>query len=384
MPQKPTLLIVDDEERNIRLLKAMLMAKNYNLLEASRGEEALRIVSETPPDMILLDVMMPRMDGFEVCRRLKQDEKNRKIPVIMITALSEKQHRVKAMEVGADDFLSKPVDLTELTVRVKSLLRIKSYHDELLNSYQEIAVKNEELGELQQMKEGLTHMIIHDLRNPLTAISTYLQLAVMESSNPTQSQHAKISRCLHFCAELDRLIQNLLDINKMEEKRMQLQLEKTNLETLINDVSDHFRADAEERAISLGFFKEDQIPSVPIDPGLMKRVFANLLNNALRHTPKDGKIQITVDFAPDKKHILTAVRDNGLGLPPEYHQKIFDKFEQVRLKNEKSVVGSSGLGLTFCKMAVEAHGGKIWIESEGEGKGCTFFVSIPIEPIPPE
>jgi signal transduction histidine kinase len=382
MPNKPTLLIVDDEERNIRLLKAMLMAKNYNLLEASRGEEALRIVSETPPDMILLDVMMPRMDGFEVCRRLKQDEKNRKIPVIMITALSEKQHRVKAMEVGADDFLSKPVDLTELTVRVKSLLRIKSYHDELFNSYQEIAAKNEKLEELQKVKEGLTHMIIHDLRNPLTAISTYLQLAVMESSNPTQSQHPKISRCLHFCAELDRLIQNLLDINKMEEKRMQLQLEKTNLETLINDVSDHFRADAEERAISLGFFKEEQIPSIPIDPGLMKRVFANLLNNALRHTPKDGRIQITVDFTPDKKHLLVAVRDNGLGLIPEYHQKIFDKFEQVRLKSEKSAVGSGGLGLTFCKMAVEAHGGKIWIESEGEGKGCTFFVSIPIEPIP--
>ena len=382
MPPKPTILIVDDEERNIRLLKAMLMAKNYNLLEASHGEEALRIVSETPLDMILLDVMMPQMDGFEVCRRLKQDERTRKIPVIMVTALSEKQHRVKAMEVGADDFLSKPVDLTELTIRVKSLLRIKSSHDDLFQSYQVIAAKNAKLEELQKVKEGLTHMIIHDLRNPLTAISTYLQLAVMESSNSTQGQNPKISRCLHFCAELDRLIQNLLDINKMEEKRMQLQLENTDLETLINDVSDHFRADADERAIALSFFKEDQIPSVPIDNGLMQRVFANLLNNALRHTPKDGKIQITIDFAPDKKHLLVAVRDNGLGLPPEYHQKIFDKFEQVRLKSEKSVVGSSGLGLTFCKMAVEAHGGKIWVESEGEGKGCAFFVSIPIEAVP--
>ena len=186
--EKPTLLIVDDEERNIRLLKAMLMAKNYHLLEASRGEEALRIVSATPPDMILLDVMMPQMDGFEVCRRLKGDEKTRKIPVILVTALSEKQHRVKAMEVGADDFLSKPVDLTELTVRVKSLLRIKSYHDELFNSYQEIAAKNEKLEELQKAKEGLTHMIIHDLRNPLTAISTYLQLALMEKKDFSEGQ----------------------------------------------------------------------------------------------------------------------------------------------------------------------------------------------------
>ena len=268
MPQKPTILIVDDEERNIRLLKAMLMAKNYNLLEASRGEEALRIVSETPPDMILLDVMMPRMDGFEVCRRLKQDEKTRKIPVIMVTALSEKQHRVKAMEVGADDFLSKPVDLTELTMRVKSLLRIKSYHDELFHSYQEIAAKNAKLEELQKVKEGLTHMIIHDLRNPAHG---HIDLSSIgrdgKLQGPTQSQQPKMSRCLYFCAELDRLIQNLLDINKMEEKRMQLQLENTDLETLINDVSDHFRADADERAISLGFFKEEQIPSIPIDRG---------------------------------------------------------------------------------------------------------------------
>jgi len=277
MDKKPTLLIVDDEGRNIRLLKAMLMARNFDLLEATQGEEALRIVSETPPDLILLDVMMPRMDGFEVCRRLKQDEKTRDIPVIMVTALSEKQHRVKAMEVGADDFLSKPVDLTELTVRVKSLLRIKSYHDDLFNSYQEIAAKNEKLEESQKVKDGLTHMIIHDLRNPLTAISTYLQLAAMEKQDLTDSQQSKVSRCLYFCTELDRLIQNLLDISKMEEKKMQLQLEETNLETLINDVSDHFRADSEERSISLDFFKEEEIPSISLDKGLMKRVFANLL-----------------------------------------------------------------------------------------------------------
>jgi len=167
---------------------------------------------------------------------------------------------------------------------------------------------------------------------------------------------------------------------EMEEKKMQLHLEEVNLEALINDVSDHFRADAEERAIGLGFFQEEPILSVPLDSGLMKRVFANLMNNALRHTPKGGKIEVQVSFAPGKKHILAAVRDNGRGLPPEYHQKIFDKFEQVRLKSEKSFVGSCGLGLTFCKMAVEAHGGKIWVESEGEGKGCTFWIEIPLPP----
>ncbi len=148
MPEKSKVLIVDDEERNVRLLKAMLTNRNFHLLEAGNGEEALRIVSENAPDMILLDVMMPRLDGFEVCRRLKQNEKTRMIPVILVTALSEKQHRLKALEVGADDFITKPVDFSELTVRVKSLLRIKSYHDELFHSYQEIAAQNAKLDEL--------------------------------------------------------------------------------------------------------------------------------------------------------------------------------------------------------------------------------------------
>jgi signal transduction histidine kinase len=380
MDKKPRVLIVDDEERNIRLLKAMLTNRNFDLDEAGNGEQALRFVSGTPPDLILLDVMMPRLDGFEVCRRLKADEKTRMIPVILVTALSEKQHRLKALEVGADDFITKPVDFSELTVRVKSLLRIKSYHDQLFNSYREIADQNAKLDELQKVKEGLTQMIIHDLRNPLTAISAYLQVTLLERQGLADSQQDNLRRCLHFCGELERLIQNLLDINKMEEKRMPLHFEETDLESLVRDVSAHFLVDAEERAISLLVAKDEGVPAIPVDRELMKRVFANLLNNALRHTPKAGKIQVVIASSPDKENISARVQDTGVGLPPEYHKRIFDKFEQVRLKQEKSVVGSSGLGLTFCKLAVEAHGGKIWVESEGEGKGCTFWVRLPVSP----
>ena len=138
-------MIVDDEEKNIKLLKGMLFSENYQFSEALSGEKALELVHDFGPDLILLDVMMPGINGFEVCQKLKHDEETKSIPIVMVTALSEKVHRLKAMESGADDFVSKPVDSAEVVIRVKSLLRIKSYHDKILNNYEEIASKNKKL-----------------------------------------------------------------------------------------------------------------------------------------------------------------------------------------------------------------------------------------------
>ena len=180
--QETKILIVDDEEKNIKLLKGILASEGYQLNGALNGEEALKKVAAIGPDLILLDIMMPGMDGFEVCKRLKQDESTQMIPIVMVTALDEKEYSTRAMKVGADDFLTKPVDHTELIVRVKSLLRIKTYHDSLLASYQEIAQKNEKLNALEKIKEELTHMIIHDLRTPLMVISANLELLQMNGN----------------------------------------------------------------------------------------------------------------------------------------------------------------------------------------------------------
>jgi two-component system sensor histidine kinase/response regulator len=377
MNPKPTLLIVDDEERNIRLLKALLAPQNYNLREAMNGEEALQRIAEEPPDMVLLDVMMPKISGFEVCRRLKQDEKTKTIPVILVTALSEKQHRVQALEAGADDFISKPVDQTELTVRVKSLLRIKSYQDEISDRLLEIAAKNARLLELEKVRDGLSHMIVHDLRNPLTAISTYLQLSSLDAENLSESQQKRVDRCLFFCQELERMIQTLLDISKMEEGKMQLNREAIDLSEMVGEVLERFTPTGEERKIALSFSGNGDIPKIALDRSILKRVITNLVDNAIRYTPKGGAIAVSLDSAPWEEVVCLSVKDSGSGLPAEYHQKIFDKFEQVRLKKDGDRAGSSGLGLTFCKMAVEAHGGRIWVESEGLGKGCTFLIQLP-------
>jgi signal transduction histidine kinase len=295
----------------------------------------------------------------------------------MVTALREKEYRIKALEAGADDFLTKPVDRTELLVRVKSLLRIKSYHDQLLHSYQEIAQKNEKLKELEGVREGLTHMIIHDLNNPLTVILGNLELIKFDNENLSETQLDMMERCLNYSVDIRQLIQSILDVYRMEEGKLQPVKELTNVTEMLTDLTEQFIARAKMDQVSLKFSNSGEVPSVRIDPSLIKRVLANLLSNAIRHSPEGEEIKVTTGFLAEKNSIAFSVKDNGNGLAPEYHQRVFDKFEQVELKNSGVTVGTGGLGLAFCKMAVEAHGGKIWVESDGNAKGCTFKFMIP-------
>jgi two-component system sensor histidine kinase/response regulator len=370
-------MIVDDEERNVKLLKAMLMTEEYHTLGVFRGEDALGVVPQFRPDLILLDAMMPGLNGFEVCRRLKEDESTRAIPVLMVTALREREHKVRAMEAGADDFLSKPVDKAELLIRVKSLLRIKRYHDELLSSYTELAEKSQRLRELEKTKEGLIHMVIHDLKNPLTVVKAAMEMLLLDEEQIQESQLRFVERALDSCRDMDRQIESLVTIHRMENAGLALERTRVDITAMVEDVLDEFKVKADSRGISLFSASQDDVVYAELDGGLMQRVVANLLSNAIRHTAAGGRVSVYVASHPEHGKLLVRVRDAGEGLPREYLEKVFDKFEQVKLRREGVVVGSSGLGLAFCKMVVEAHGGKIWAESEGEGKGCTFAFEIP-------
>jgi signal transduction histidine kinase len=377
---KPTIFIVEDEEKNIRLLEGMLYNEDYQTATALDGQEALRSIGDIKPDLILLDVMMPGIDGFEVCRRLKAGASTKMIPIVMVTALRDRTHRIKAIEAGADDFLSKPVDRTELLIRIKSLLRIKAYHDELFIRYREIAEKNEKLLRLEKTKEGLIQMIVHDLRSPLTALIGYIELILLDKSNFSQSQLDSLEKSLQSCLELRDMIQALLDINRMEEGKLTLEKKSTDLVKLIHGIIGQFDLRAKKNMVSLSFKRSKELPLLPVDPALIKRVIANLLANAIRHTPSGGRIEISLNPCQHNGSLHLSVCDTGEGLAPEYHQKIFEKFEQVRLKKAGVAVGASGLGLAFCKMAVEAHDGNIWMESDGEDQGSTFHFTLPVMP----
>ena len=377
MDRKKTILIVDDEIRNIRLLEAMLASENYILYSALNGEDALSIAVDQCPDLILLDIMMPGIDGFEVCRKLKQDEETRSIPVLIITALKSKENHIKGIEAGADDFLTKPVDVTELQIRVKSLLRIKSYHDELLTNYKDIAEKNKRLSRLERFKDGLMHMIVHDLNNPLQAISISLQMFLMDRENLSRKQTERLEKCIELCSDLGALIQGILDINRMEEERLEPVKTLTDLGKLTNDVLTQFQERIHARHISLSFRRPEDRGLVEIDPGLTKRVIANLIDNAIRHTPEGGEIDVQIDYREDEKNMYFSIRDNGDGIAPAYQRYIFDKFRQAEIRQAGVTTGKSGLGLTFCKMAVEAQMGDIWVKSDGQGAGTTFGFTIP-------
>jgi two-component system sensor histidine kinase VicK len=173
------------------------------------------------------------------------------------------------------------------------------------------------------------------------------------------------------------MVQQLLEINKLENKKLQLNKETTALVPLIDETLNQLLKRAEEKQISINFVNANGISTIPIDSHLIRRVISNLVDNGIRHTPKGGRIEVTSELEPSKNDLCVSVRDTGTGLDPAHHQKIFNKFEQVKLKSRGVSIGTAGLGLAFCKLAVEAHGGNIWVESEGEGKGSTFRFTIP-------
>jgi len=378
-------LVVDDEPRNVRLMEGVLLNAGYEVITAPCGREALAQVESQLPDIVLLDIMMPEMDGFEVCRRLKADENTMFLPVVMVTELDELEDRVRALEAGADDFLTKPVDESELLARVKSLIRMKRLHDALQKSY-------EDLRELEALREHLTHMIVHDMRTPLMAVMGGLQLMELSGqiSPPAQGRD-------HFemvCKGAETILSmtnDLLDITKMECGKMKLDLADVSVSQVVAAAEGGLQALAAKGELHLSFQVPADLPSVRADPEVLRRVLVNLVGNSLKFTPPGGQVRVTAapiadgsrqaaGKPPDMSHPPTAVQvsvaDTGPGIPPEHHDTIFEKFGQVEARSTYQR-SSTGLGLTFCKMAIEVHGGRIWVESE-EGKGSTFSFTVPI------
>lgn len=377
MGMQQTVLVVDDDERNIRLILLMLSKDDYHILSATGGAEAIEMVAENEPDIILLDIMMPGIDGFEVCKRLKADNQNKHIPVIMVTALQDREHKMRAMEAGADDFISKPIDQTELLIRVKSLLRLKRYHDQLKTSFDELSQKNCMLEELEEQKEFLTRMIVHDMRNPLNAINMSTELMLKLERSDCDKFQRLLGTCKSSCIDLEQMIQNILDIRMMEEQKLELSRKSIDFSCILNNVISQFKLKIDDADISLSVNETGSNP-IQADFDLMKRIVANLLNNAIRHTPEGGEISIEASSDPGKGKFRFALKDSGEGVPEELRETIFHAHMKVDSAGNGTRKGRYGLGLAFCRMAVEAHGGRIWVECDGEGRGSTFLFELPV------
>ncbi len=383
-------LIADDVPANVELLADQLHLLGYRTVVAEDGPTALAVALARRPDLCLLDVTMPAGDlgvpdraaGFEVCRRLKRDPRTARTPVIFVTALNDTADRVKAIEAGGDDFLTKPHNRLVLGARVRSLVKLKRATDALADSVRK-------LRELEKVRDDLLNMLVHDLKSPLAGVLATLEMACDGDFGAVPERaRAALAQAQGRGEELLALIDDLLEVARIEEGRLSLRPEPLEPARLLAELARDWEVRFAAGAVRADVDAAPGAPAFVGDRALLRRVLNNLLENALTHAAPDpaaaGAAPLAVRVsarAADGDGVLFTVADNGPGVPPEYQELIFRKFETVKLSGALRARGS-GLGLAFCRMVVEAHGGRVWVQS-ASGRGAAFHVLLPPVPAVP-
>jgi two-component system, sensor histidine kinase and response regulator len=364
------ILVVDDKAENCALAGATLEDEGYAVRVAMSGHDALRMFHERRPDCVLLDARMPGMDGFEVCQRLRTAEGGPITPVIFLTALRDVDTFDRALRSGADDFLVKPIRPEELTVRIQTALKLGRMSAELRELYEVVRKQRDDLMRMQLQKDRLTSFIVHDLKNPAGAVDLHAQLILRD---PQLSARAKESaqRIREEVQNLARLLMNLLDLGRGEQGELAPKRAVVELEPLVLGVVSSFEARARTEQVSLRV--ELAAGSVWADPELLQRALENLVDNALRHAPEHSAI--TLSSRRLEGAVEIRVRDTGPGIARELRERVFEPYVQLERDEPAALRAGRGLGLTFCKVAVQAHGGAIWIDDAGPG--ATFCLRLP-------
>jgi signal transduction histidine kinase len=378
----PRILIVDDERRNAELLKIMLVPEGYTLLTATSGQEALGLLAEQKPDLILLDVMMPGMDGYQVVGKIKENPATRNIPVIMLTALDDRNARMVGLNAGAEDFLTKPVDRAELCVRVRNLLRLKMYGDKLRVAHAALAVALEEASDARLMAEHANNAktqflraMSHELRTPLNAISGYteiLEMGIRGVVNPAQVKD--LGRIKRASAYLLRLINDVLTIARLEGARP-LHLISIAVNPVLSEVEGLCILQAKANALELTVTECGQEIFATADAERFQQILLNLVTNAIKFTPKGGSISVTCD--DDMGVVRVRVRDTGVGVRLLDIERVFEPFVQVDRHLTTDTQQGVGLGLSISRELARAMRGDLTLES-AEGVGSTFTLTLPI------
>ncbi|QJR35424.1 ATP-binding response regulator [Gemmatimonas groenlandica] len=399
------ILIVDDNYRNRRLLEAMLIPTGFCVTSAATGEAALTSVARERPDLVLLDVMMPGMDGYEVARRLKADPTTQHIPIIMVTALDDREARLRGLQSGVEDFVTKPVDRAELCMRVRNLARLRTgddvrYGDVLSGtvrsrtahlterteslereatalSERSIALEQMRIEQLKFKDDFLSH-VSHELRSPLTAIKQFTSILLSGVAGPLTDEQREYQLVVwRNIGQLQSMIDDLLEVTRLESGKLQIVRECIALRAVVADTLDTVRESARARAITLSVVIEDDLPPAFADPTRLRQILIILLDNAVKFTPLSGSITVRVRASVREAQMLECdVSDTGGGISAERRTKVFERLYQGAAVDTGGRQGL-GIGLYICRELVEAQGGTIAVSDETALTGTTFTFTVP-------
>jgi len=364
---KPLVLIVDDNPQNLQILGNTLKEQGCSPALAQSGINALNFLNRKKPSLILLDIMMPEMDGFEVCQQIKANPELQDIPVIFLSAKTEKEDVIKGLEIGAVDYVTKPFNTKELLSRVSTHLELRAAKESLK---QKIA----ELNQINAEKDKFFSIIAHDLTNPF---NTLLCLAELLEDKDMELQANKRDEYITLIHQSSRrgynLLKNLLEWSRSQTGRMQFNPQAFPLKTLIEHNIDLLSSTAWNKSIDITTDVTETLV-VTADKNMLDTVIRNLLSNAVKFTPAAGKINIAAQVLENE--IKITIADNGIGIKAEDIDKLF------RIDINHTTIGTraekgTGLGLILCKEFVEKNGGRIWVESEVD-QGSQFFIVLPV------
>ncbi len=356
----PLILVVDDTPLNLQVLGSLLKKHEYRVALSKSGKEALDFVQKKKIDLILLDIMMPEMSGFEVCEQLKSNEETKEIPVLFITALTDTTSKLKAFEAGGMDYITKPFLPEEVLARVKVNIKRREYEEALLES--------------NRLKSDFVSSVSHELRTPLASILGFASTILNDKAMDRDTRNEFLKIIYDESQRLSNLIENVLSISRIESRNVTYNLTPTEISPVVMEVYDSQKIQCENKGLNFRIDVEENMPEILADRDAIKQVLLNLVGNAIKFTPKGGSISISM-----KKNGAFGsieVEDNGLGIPEKDLSRVFEKF--YRVYRPGTEIQGTGLGLPIVKDIVEFHNGKIDIESR-EGKGTKFRIYLPFE-----
>ncbi|HEX5745158.1 MAG TPA: response regulator [Archangium sp.] len=374
-----TILNVNDDDATRYLSTRTLRMAGYRVLEAATGEEALRLAALERPDVVVLDVKLPDISGYEVCQRLRGRPETASIAVMHTSAtFVTPDKKVRGLEGGADAYLTEPFEGEELIATVRSLLRMR-------RAEQDLRRRAEHLTEADRRKDLFLAMLAHELHNPLAAITT--AAGILERRAPADPKDARmISIIQRQTNHLAREVDDLLDVSRLTRGKVELRQARVDLRGVLEQVLTMFRPQAESKTLKL----ESSVPAMPLwmeaDTTRLVQVFTNLLDNALKYTDAGGTLTVTAERVPSGDGSASArvrVKDTGIGIRPEILPSVFELFSQADESLERTR-GGLGIGLTLVHNLVEMHGGRVEAHSDGPGRGSEFVVWLPLQPQPVE